>query len=157
MNNLTVLEQFWHQAVRSCPQLKGKHYFEAFCFGGTEEMANELAELALSGVKTATSTLLWTIEQENKPFLQVGDFSIVTNWEKVPVCVTETIDLRIIPFNEVDAQFAYDYGEGDRTLEWWKENMWDYYVQECAVIGRQAAEDMPLLCERFRVVYPEVR
>jgi uncharacterized protein YhfF len=154
MNNLTALDQFWHEAVRSHPQLVGKHYFEAFCFGESEKMANELAELALSGVKTATSSLLWSLEQQNKPFLQVGDFSIVTNWEKVPVCVTETIELRIVPFNEVDAEVAYDYGEGDRTLSWWKENMWDYYVQECAVIGRQAAEDMPLLCERFRVVYP---
>src|SRR5260370_34199380 len=116
MNNITALDQFWDEAVRSRPQLKGKHYFEAFCFGESEKLANELAELALSGVKTATSSLLWTIEQENKPLLQVGDYSIVTNWEKVPVCVTETIELRIIPFNEVYAQFAYNYGEGDRPL-----------------------------------------
>lgn len=35
-----------------------------------------------------------------------------------------------------------------------KENIWDYYVQECNAMSRQAAEDMPILCERFRVVYP---
>jgi uncharacterized protein YhfF len=154
MNNTTTLEQFWIDAVRSHPELAGKHYFEAFCFGNTEHMANKLAELVLRGVKTATSSLLWTIEQENKPLLQVGGYSIVTNWEKVPVCVMETIELRIVPFKDVDAQFAYDYGEGERTLEWWMENMWDYYVQECAQLGRQATEDMPILCERFRVVYP---
>ena len=73
--------------------------------------------------------------------------------EQVPVCVAETTELRIIPFKEVDAQFAYDYGEGDRTLAWWKKNTWDYYVQECAAISRQATDDMPILCERLRVVY----
>jgi uncharacterized protein YhfF len=108
----------------------------------------------LKGEKTATSSLLLTLEHENKPMLQVGDYSIVTTWENVPVCIIETIELRIIPFKDVDAGFAYDYGEGDRTLPWWNEHIWEYYVQECAAIGREATEDMPLLCERFGVVYP---
>jgi uncharacterized protein YhfF len=34
--------------------------------------------------------------------------------------VLETTDLRVIPFGEVDAQFAFDEGEGDRTLAWWR-------------------------------------
>jgi uncharacterized protein YhfF len=154
MDNTTALEQFWDEAVRSHPELAGKHFYEAFSFGNTESMANKLAELVLRGEKTATSSLLWTIEQENKPLPQVGDYSIVTTWDKVPVCIMETIELRIIPFKDVDAQFAYDYGEGDRTLAWWKKGMWEYYVQECVDIGKQAMEDMPILCERFRVVRP---
>lgn len=43
-------------------------------------------------------------------------------------------------------------GEGERTLEWWKEHLWNYYAQECLQLGRQATEEMPLICERFRVV-----
>jgi uncharacterized protein YhfF len=81
MDNLTILEQFWDEAVQLHPELAGKQYID------------------------------------------------------------------------IDAQFAFYYGEGDRTLAWWKESMCDYFVQECAQLGRQAAEDMPILCERFRVVY----
>ena len=154
MHHNPTTEQFWNEAVQSCPELAGKHYYEAFYFGNTESAANRLADLVLEGEKTATSSLLWTLEQENRPMLQVGDYSIVTTWDNVPVCVIETIELRTMPFKDVDAQFAYDYGEGDRTLGWWKEHIWDYYVQECAAIGRQATEDMPILCERLRVVYP---
>lgn len=153
MDNLTTLEQFWARAVQSHPELAGKQYYEAFCFGNTERAANKLAELVVRGEKTATSSLLWTIEQEKKLLWQAGDYSIVTTWDKAPVCVIETTELRIIPFKDIDAQFAYDYGEGDRTLAWWKENVWDYYVQECVTIGRQATQDMPILCERLRVVY----
>lgn len=80
--------------------------------------------------------------------------SIVTTWDKVPVCIVETIELRTMPFKDADAQFAYDYGEGDRTLAWWKDHNWDYYMQECNAIGREATEDMPIVCERVRVVYP---
>jgi uncharacterized protein YhfF len=156
-HDISTIEQFWNEAASSRFQLQGKHYYEAFYFGNTESSANSLAVLVLQGQKTATSSLLWTLEQENRPMLQVGDYSIVTTWDKVPVCIVETIELRILPFKDVDAQFAYDYGEGDRTFAWWKKHIWDYYVQECAAIGRQATEDMPILCERLRVVYPKER
>ena len=147
------LEQFWNDYVRSHPSLQGQRYYEAFRFGNTEQMANELADLVLSGVKTATSSLLWALEQEQQPVVQVGDFSIVTDWEHRPVCIIQTTEVNIVPFRDINAQFAYDYGEGDRTLVWWKQHLWDYYVQECALIDRQATVEMPLVCERFQVVY----
>ena len=137
MKDSLTIEQFWDEAASSCPKLQGKHYYEAFYFGSTESSANRLADLVLKGEKTATSSLLWTLEQENRPMLQVGDFSIVTTRDKVPVCIVETTELRIIPFKDVDAQFAYDYGEGDRTLAWWKERIGEYYAQECEAIGRE--------------------
>ena len=37
-----------------------------------------------------------------------------------PVAVIETMELSIKAFNEVDEQFAYDYGEWDRSLEGWR-------------------------------------
>lgn len=153
MKDDAALEQFWNDYVRSHPSLQGQHYYEAFQFGNSESAANELAALALSGVKTATSSLLWTIEHEKKPMMQPGDYSIVTDWEHQPVCLIQTTEVRIIPIREIDAQFAYDYGEGERTLAWWKQHAWDYYVQECRSIGRIATEEMPLVCERFQVVY----
>ena len=152
--DISAIEHFWDEAARSCPQLQGKRYYEAFYFGNTESSANRLADLVLQGEKTATSSLLWTLELEKKPMLQVGDYSIVTTWDDVPVCIVETTELRIVPFKDVDAQFAYDYGEGDRTLAWWKEHIVEYYAEECKAIGRETTEDMPLVCERLRVVYP---
>jgi len=153
MKDDTALEQFWNDFVRSHPFLHGLHYYEAFRFGNTEQMANELAALVLSGVKTATSSLLWTLEQEHQPVVQVGDYSIVTDWEHHQVCIIQTTEVNIIPFRDIDAQFAYDYGEGERTLAWLKQQLWDYYALECTFIGRQASEEMPLVCERFQVVY----
>jgi uncharacterized protein YhfF len=81
----------------------------------------------------------------------------VTNWEEKPVCLIQTTEVRVLPFERIDAQFAYDYGEGERTLEWWKREMWRYYVDECKEIGRVATADMPLVCERFRVVHWQSR
>jgi uncharacterized protein YhfF len=86
-------------------------------------------------------------------YLEKVYYSIVTDWEHHPVCIIQTTEVNIVPFREIDAQFAYDYGEGERTLVWLKHQLWDYYEQECTLIGRQASEQMPLVCERFQVVY----
>ena len=77
---------------------------------------------------------------------------MVTNWAGQPVCIMETTEVRIIPFKDVDEAFAYDYGEEERTLVWWKSAVWQTYSRICADLNQQPSEDMLLVCERFRVV-----
>ena len=55
--------------------------------------------------------------------------------------------------DEVDEVFAYDEGEGDRSLVYWRTVHWEAFSRTCAAIGRKPAETMPLICERFRVVF----
>jgi uncharacterized protein YhfF len=54
---------------------------------------------------------------------------------------------------EVDAQFAYDEGEGDRSLDHWRTAHWEYFSRVLPLIAKEPISDMPLVCERFRVVY----
>jgi uncharacterized protein YhfF len=63
------------------------------------------------------------------------------------------IEVEICRFDAVEARFAYDYGEGDRSLADWQEFSWAYWVVDCAAHGWQPTPSMPLVCERFRVVY----
>jgi len=66
----------------------------------------------------------------------------------VPVAVVETTELTQRRFDEVDAAFAFDEGEGDRTLASWRRAHQNYF-------GRQQgtfAPEMLLWCERFRLV-----
>jgi len=55
---------------------------------------------------------------------------------------------------ELSARWRYTTGEWDRTLESWREQCWGYYEAQCRRIGKAATPEMPLVCERFRVVYP---
>jgi uncharacterized protein YhfF len=125
----------------------------ADCFCDNEPCANELGDLVRRGIKTATCSLLWSYEAEGDPLPQPGDLSIVTDWTGRPLCVIEITEVSVRPYNEVDAQFAYDEGEGDRSLAYWRQAHWDFFSRECAQIGREPAEDMPLVCERFRLLY----
>jgi uncharacterized protein YhfF len=156
MSDDARIEEFWAAFLRS---QAGKlpadlRYYEAEPFGNTAEMADELAALVEAGVKTATSGLFWGYEAEGLSLPVPGDYTVVLDSTGAPRCVTETVELRVIPFDEVDEPFAHEYGEGDRTLAWWREHLWDYYVAECAEHGWQPRPEMPLVCERFRVVYP---
>ncbi len=144
----------WAAFLRSRPDLPSDlTYYEAFSFGSQPDSATELANLVLAGIKTATSEAMQVFEDSGQRPPRVGDFSIVLDGSGTPVCITETLEMRVVPFDEVDAAFAYDYGEGDRTLAWWRDAMWEYYEQQSIAGGRSASKDMPLMCERLRVVF----
>jgi uncharacterized protein YhfF len=149
-------EAFWQAYLTSLPHAEDaiRRFYEVFRIGNSPEAADEGAALITQGVKTATSSLLWEYQATNKPLPEVGSLSIVTDSRGDPVCVVETITVDITGFAEVDAAFAYDYGEWDRTLETWRAHCWEFNTPRCHAVGKAPAPEMPLICERFTVVYP---
>jgi uncharacterized protein YhfF len=144
---------FWHDYANAAGSVDETRFYEAFHFGDSEELADSLAKLVLSGVKRATAGSVWSFEAEGKRLPQPGDLSVVTNWAGTPLCVIETLAVDIVPFNEVTAEFAATEGEGDGSLSFWREAHRQYFTRECARMGRQFAEDMLVACERFRVAF----
>jgi uncharacterized protein YhfF len=150
-----AVEAFWQAYIDSLPE--GMHppgSCDVWSFGDTEEMANELGGLVKAGIKTATCSLMWQYEAEGDEDLpKVGGVSVITDGEGTPLCIIETVEVEIRPYNQVDESFAYDEGEGDRSLSYWRRAHWDFFSRVCASIERDPVETMPLLCERFRVVF----
>lgn len=144
---------FWTQAVARAPALRSEDFYEAFCFGDSAALADELAALVLQGRKRATASLVWVFEAEGKPLPRPGHLSIVKSWAGQPLCLIETTQLDVLPFDQVGADFAFEEGEGDRSLESWRENHRAFFGRECARIARPPRPDMPVACERFRLVY----
>lgn len=107
----------------------------------------------LAGTKTATGSALWSYEANGKRLPEVGDHWVVTAGADDPVCIIETTEVRILPFDEVGADYARDGGEGDRSLASWRDIYWRYLVSEGSRIGREPSPKAPLVMERFRVVY----
>jgi uncharacterized protein YhfF len=149
-------EAFWQAYLASLPQAEDarRRFYEVFQIGDSPEGADKGAALIKQGVKTTTSSLLWEYEATSKPLPAVGSLSIVTDGRGDPVCVVETTAVDIKGFNEVDAAFAYDYGEWDRTLETWRTRCWEFYAPYCLSIGKAPTPELPLVCECFTVVYP---
>jgi len=133
------------------------HAYDIWYFGDTEEDAEQCAKLVSAGIKTATSGLVWEMEADGEKMPEPGDIAIVTGLGGEPVCVIEVIECVVKPFNEVDEQFAFEYGEWDRTLAGWRRASWAYFSNCCEAIGREPSETMPLACQRFRLVYPQAQ
>jgi uncharacterized protein YhfF len=115
---------------------------ETFSFGDSPALAEELAALVLDGRKRATC---WAAS--DGLLTEVGKRMVMLDGEGRPRAVIETVELTQRRFNEMNAQFAFDEGEGDRTLEFWEQAHRRYFTRK-----GQFADDMLLWCERFRVV-----
>ena len=155
MDRQFEVEGFWQSYISSLP--KGALLpadYQVWCFGNNKEMAEELGLLAKAGIKTATCSLLWEHELGGEKTPEVGQINLVTDWDDHPLCILETTWVSILRFDEVDERFAFDEGEGDRSLNYWREAHWRYFSKICASIGRQFSIGMPLICERFRLLYP---
>lgn len=128
-------------------------FLEAFHFDDNAPSADELAALVLAGRKRATAALLWAYEDEPGSLPQPGDLSIVTTFDGRAVCIIETRRVDIVPFDQVDAEFAATEGEGDGSLAYWRRAHEAFFGRECQRLGRTPQPDMPVVCERFEVVF----
>lgn len=117
------IKRYWQCYVQTSPAQRDRPY-QVDQFGDTPELADELGQLILDGIKTATCSALWEWEAEQSPPPTVGLKTIVLSGEGVPLCIIETTEVTICAFDAVDAQFAYDEGEDDRTLEAWRREHW---------------------------------
>ena len=114
----------------------------SFAFGDSPALADELVELVLRGLKTATCST------EDAPDIsKPGERWIVLDGKGDPKCVIETTEICLRRYSEIDGKFAFDEGEGDRSLGYWREAHRAYFTRLGAF-----SEDMMLMCERFRLV-----
>ena len=155
MGEEPAVRDYWRSYLDSRkPELstKGLEY-EAWAFGNTSEMADDLGDLVKRGVKIATASLAWAYQAEGEPYPEVGELSIILDGRGDPICIVETTDVEVIAFNAVGEKHAFEEGEGDRSLDYWREVHWAFFAEECNSIGREPAGDMPVVCERFRLIY----
>ncbi|WP_128895831.1 ASCH domain-containing protein [Longirhabdus pacifica] len=128
--------------------------YSSWYFCDNEKDANHLAELVLKGKKTATSSLKLFYELEQEQLPKIGDHSVITDWNGLSKAVIKTIDVKIIPFQDVVEAYAYKEGEGDRSLAYWRMAHIDFFTRELSAIHREFDEAMLIVWEEFEVVFP---
>ena len=149
---------FWRAFARGQAVDPTPRFLEAFYFDDNEPSANELAALVLAGRKRATAALLWARDADGEAVPAPGHLSIVTDFSDNAVCIIETMRVDIVPFADVSAEFAAVEGEGDGSLAFWRRVHEAFFGRECQRIGRTPDPRMPVVCERFEVVFrPDAR
>jgi len=157
MANLRLAERaagFWIEFC-SASDVDANEAYQVWYFGNTVEMALELAGLVRSGKKFATASLeaVNEIKPDERPI--PDGYSVVTDFDGHPLCVIQTVEIRHLPFSEVGAQFASDEGEGDQSLEYWRDVHRSYFAREAAQLGINFDDRSIVCCERFKLLYPQ--
>ena len=124
--------------------------YEAWSFG---EASDKLAELVVQEIKTATCSAYDLYQAEGEPIPKVGDYSIILNSDGEAVCIIKTTTVYVTEFNKVSSEHAYKEGEGDRSLDYWREVHINFLTNELASVHQSFDENTKVVCEEFKVVY----
>ena len=144
-----MIEAFWTEFVEATG-IDGPHDAWAFGDPSLPDLATKLALLVRDGPKRATAGLASDYEDENEPLPEIGDLSVLLDGEGSPVCVIRTTKVEIREFGDVDEAFAWDEGEGDRTLEWWRRaHLWFFRQQ-----GTHIDDGTLMGLEHFELLWP---
>jgi uncharacterized protein YhfF len=126
-------------------------YFIPMSIGSTPETADEGTALILNGTKTLTSSPFWDYPDGKIPF--VGALAVLLDGSRRPRGIVETTRVEIMPFGAITEEMARAYGEGERTIEWWRRVMGAFYRASAARHGQILTDDTPHIWEWFTVVH----
>lgn len=153
-----AVEQFWQQfraAVAAGHPVHGPlaDTYQTWWFGDSPAMADELSALVLHGPKRATAGLARDAAT-GWPMPELHGLSVIVDGRGQPVALLRTTEVRTGPFSSVDAAFAWDEGEGDRTLGDWVAAHRRFFERQGANEGFEFTDDEPVMFERFEVLWP---
>lgn len=143
----------WNDFSKNNRAYQEKDAPAAWYFCDNKKDADICAELVMKGIKKATSPSLWSFEKNNEPLPKIGDINIITNWEGEAKAIIQTTKIEQVPYNEISAEYAAMEGEGDKSLDYWRQVHWDYYTREMLAHGTVPKEDMLIVCEHFKVIW----
>jgi uncharacterized protein YhfF len=91
-------------------------------FGDDEkpDLMTRLGLLVRDGPKRATTSRADDYEAGGEAIPIPGAHSVILDGAGAPLCIIRTTAVEIRPYGEVDEAFAWDEGEGDRTLADWR-------------------------------------
>ena len=105
---------------------------------------DKLIELVLSNKKRATSSLY--IDDNKLPI--IGEKSIICYDNDTFACIVKTIDYKIMKFSEMTEEFARLEGEGDLSLNYWKNVHYDFFKS----IEPSFNDESKIIFEIFEIV-----
>jgi len=118
----------------SFPMVDGLRALE---IGSPGAMRRRLNHLILDGYKRATAGLLLDYVRENEELELVGELLALVDDETQRIATVVVVDVMTVPFIEVPWAFARAEGEGDESLEGWREGHRRFWTAEGEIIDDQ--------------------
>lgn len=160
--NLEAAQSMWNDYLASrglSEDRAPQHVVE--CFGDSAELADELLQEVMHGVKRATSSLANEYAHYGEQEPKEGNHWVVCDGKGEPQIILKVVSVTRSSFFDVSAEFAAAEGEGDLSLGYWRREHEKFWKRTQAAIGRndwepeittQPGEE--LLLERIAICWP---
>lgn len=148
-------EELWEQFCKE-KGVDSDTPYEAWAFGGEGNIPDELAELVIKRKKfgTASAYDLYVAEDVLDELPKVGEYSVILSGdESEALCVIRTYEVYIRAFGDISPFHAFSEGEGDRSLEYWRQIHEEFFTPDLEVAGYPFTMESRVVCEKFTVEY----
>ncbi|MFI7606967.1 ASCH domain-containing protein [Micromonospora sp. NPDC049366] len=116
--------------------------------GTPGELRADLNRLVLAGVKTATAGLLSEYAEEGEELERIGERLALVDDDDQLVGLVQITAVDVVRLADVDWDFARSEGEGDRSVEDWRDGHAAYWAR----LGTPVTDDTEIVCLRFRLL-----
>jgi uncharacterized protein YhfF len=153
MSTSPTVEQFVAAARTALPD---EHIgpFKVRTYGGSKAMADIIVPLVLSGEKTGTFALAAEFDDDPSRAPRVGDDYVVTYFDGTPALLQRITEVQVVPFEGIDHDHVQVEGPKARDVAVWRGIHWDYWGGMLRARGREPSPQMPVIFQRFRVLFP---
>ncbi|MBF8149714.1 ASCH domain-containing protein [Winogradskyella sp. F6397] len=146
----------WSNYTASHPEFQTDELPESWYFHNYEDDANRLAELILNSKKQAGSGLYTWYKDANAALPKTGVKHIITDFNGKAKAIIEIRKVDTVPFNQITKEYAeLDMGTTIEPLKKWKKAHWDFFATTLEQNGDTPTEDMLIVCEQFKTIWPE--
>lgn len=110
------IQQFWKSYLLKLPENHAHRFLalpQAWSFGNSRDMANQLSNLVVRGIKSATCS-----RYLGDNILNDAGLNIILNGKQHPSCLIEVYEIKIRRYCDIDEEWAVSEGEGDLSLDY---------------------------------------
>jgi len=147
-------KEFWDAACRALPDETAGRSYRTRSFGTDEAISKVILGLILAGQKTGTFAVDWEYDARQEPRPARGDLYIVIDHAGAPRALVRITATERVAFSDIGERHVQCEGPALRSIEPWRKLHWDYWSRTLRKIGREPAEDMPVLYQAFELLYP---
>ena len=146
-------KQYWQSYLNTSPAGLSKKIFVEASYAGNQSSTDQLLALYLSGKKTAGSSMAEDFTSSGEPLPQVGNFWILLNSLDEPSCILRTERVVLTQFKNVSEEIARAEGEGDLSLQHWRDSHRRFFAPFLAGWGVAHIDEATVVTEFFRIVH----
>ena len=146
-----ALDAFWQEARVVHPEI-GDTY-EVRWFGIDAKTTQGIFGYIKDGVKTATYTIPWLLEQSGQPLAKAGDYIVLIDYDGMPTMVLRIGNAVTWAFADIDERVTHTDGLSVRDPDVWKPLHKKFWNSELARFDLEVTADMPVLVEHIELIY----